>query len=240
MGALFGLRATTARLAGPAPAVLADRLLLVEAELLRRAGDLYQAAQVLTRLCDPTTAPAAHDLARLHLAAGDVTAAEQALAPFPPERATARQRVDGAVLRALIAATHDRDAALRALEDSLLAAAPLAMRRPFLLESADLRTLLSERIEAGTAVAAFAVDLLRRMSGQHDRPAPPTALISALTERELVVLRYLASTLSNTEIAGELYLSVNTVKTHQGMIYRKLSANGRRDAVRRAKELHIL
>ena len=100
-------------------------------------------------------------------------------------------------------------------------------------------TLLADRIEAGTAAAAFAVDLLRRMSGQHDRPLP-ASLVEALTEREQVVLRYLASTLSNAEIAAELYLSVNTVKTHQRMVYRKLGADGRRDAVRRAKQLRLL
>ena len=61
-----------------------------------------------------------------------------------------------------------------------------------------------------------------------------------LTDRELLVLRYLTSTLSNAEIASELYLSVNTIKTHQRMIYRKLGADGRRDAVRRARELRVL
>jgi LuxR family transcriptional regulator, maltose regulon positive regulatory protein len=114
------------------------------------------------------------------------------------------------------------------------------MRRPFLIESADLRSLLGDRIEASTIMAGFAVDLLHRMSGQQARPAASTALIDALTEREQVVLRYLGSTLSNAEIAHHLYLSVNTVKTHQRMIYRKLGADGRRDAVRRAKDLHIL
>jgi len=54
------------------------------------------------------------------------------------------------------------------------------------------------------------------------------------------VLRYLASTLSNAEIAAQLYLSVNTVKTHQRMIYRKLDAAGRRGAVSRAKQLGLL
>jgi LuxR family maltose regulon positive regulatory protein len=61
-----------------------------------------------------------------------------------------------------------------------------------------------------------------------------------VTDREQLVLRYLVSTMSNAEIASELYLSVNTVKTHQRMIYRKLGADGRRDAVRRPKELRLL
>ena len=82
------------------------------------------------------------------------------------------------------------------------------------------------------------MDLVRRMSGQ---PSPPTSpWPTPLTDREQHILRYLASTLSNAEIASELYLSVNTVKTHQRMIYRKLGAAGRREAVRRAKELRLL
>lgn len=104
--------------------------------------------------------------------------------------------------------------------------------------SSGLRELLAARIEAGTAVAVFAVDLTRRMAGQGSRPAP--VQVAALTDREQLILRYLASTLSNTEIAAELYLSVNTVKTHQRMVYRKLAADGRRDAVRRAKELRLI
>jgi LuxR family maltose regulon positive regulatory protein len=112
------------------------------------------------------------------------------------------------------------------------------MRRPFLVEAAELHDLLGARIEAGTAVAPFAVDLVRRMSRQGSRP--PAVLVAPLTDREQQVLRYLTSTLSNTEIASELYLSVNTVKTHQRMIYRKLGADGRRDAIRRAKELRLL
>jgi LuxR family maltose regulon positive regulatory protein len=240
-GARTGLQAATSRLAGSAPPAVVDRMLLVEAELLRRAGDLQQAATTLAGLHSPGTAHTAHALARLHLGAGDAAAAEQSLAPFPPELATVRQRVDGGIVRTLIAAGRDRGAALHTLEDALLAAAPMGMRRPFLVESADLRPLLGDRIEAGTDVAAFAVDLLRRMSEGHSRaPAAPATLIDALTEREQVVLRYLASTLSNAEIASELYLSVNTVKTHQRMIYRKLGADGRRDAVRRAKQLRIL
>jgi len=240
-GALTGLRAATSRLVESAPPVLADRLLLVEAELLRRSGDLQQAADVLTQRRGPATPHTAHALARLQIAAGNAAAAEQSLAPFPPERATVRQRVAGGILRTLIAAARDHGAALQLLEDALLAAAPVDMRRPFLVESADLQAQLGDRIEAGTGVTTFAVSLLQRMSGQHGQPpASPGTLVDPLTEREHVVLRYLASTLSNAEIAAELYLSVNTIKTHQRLAYRKLGATGRRDAVRRAKQMRIL
>jgi LuxR family maltose regulon positive regulatory protein len=240
-GAHTGLRAATSALVRTAPPILADRVLLVQAELLRRTGDLQQAAEVLTQLRGPPTPHTAHAHARLHLAAGDAAAAEHSLAPFPPERATVRQRVDGGILRTLIAAERDRGAALQLLEDALLAAAPIGMRRPFLVESADLKALLGDRIEAGTGVTSFAVSLLQRMSGQHGLPpTSPGTLIDALTEREHVVLRYLTGTLSNAEIAAELYLSVNTIKTHQRTVYRKLGASSRRDAVRRAKQLRIL
>jgi LuxR family maltose regulon positive regulatory protein len=54
------------------------------------------------------------------------------------------------------------------------------------------------------------------------------------------VLRYLQGVLSNPEIASELCLSVNTIKTHVRNIYRKLQASSRRDAVRRARYMQLL
>ena len=87
----------------------------------------------------------------------------------------------------------------------------------------------------------FALELLERTSDKSgaDTEARRT-FIDPLTERERTVLRYLASTLSNAEIAAELYVSVTTVKTHQRALYRKLGAPGRRDAVQRARLLHQL
>jgi len=61
-----------------------------------------------------------------------------------------------------------------------------------------------------------------------------------LSERELAVLSYLPTMLTTAEIAAELYVSVNTVKTHLKSIYRKLDVPRRRDAVHRARELHLL
>jgi LuxR family maltose regulon positive regulatory protein len=65
-------------------------------------------------------------------------------------------------------------------------------------------------------------------------------MVDPLTARERAVLRYLATTMSIAEIAAELYLSVNTVKTHLAAIYRKLPARRRREAVLRARELELL
>lgn len=69
------------------------------------------------------------------------------------------------------------------------------------------------------------------------RPGPPPVL---LTDRERAVLRFLATGMSTAEIAGELCVSINTVKTHLAAIYRKLPARKRREAVTRARELELL
>jgi len=61
-----------------------------------------------------------------------------------------------------------------------------------------------------------------------------------LSQRELAVLRLLESKLSQREIAGELYVSFNTVKTHTRAIFRKLGAASRAEAVARARELGLL
>jgi LuxR family transcriptional regulator, maltose regulon positive regulatory protein len=73
-------------------------------------------------------------------------------------------------------------------------------------------------------------------------PAPRGAsgLPNPLTEREQAVLRFLATSLSPAEIADQMCLSVNTVKTHLAAIYRKLAASRRREAVTRARELELL
>jgi LuxR family maltose regulon positive regulatory protein len=61
-----------------------------------------------------------------------------------------------------------------------------------------------------------------------------------LSDRELDVLRLLPTRLSQREIGGSLYVSVNTVKTHTKSIFRKLGASNREEAVERARELGLL
>jgi LuxR family transcriptional regulator, maltose regulon positive regulatory protein len=65
-------------------------------------------------------------------------------------------------------------------------------------------------------------------------------LPDSLTDRERTVLRFLTTNMSTEEIAGEMFVSINTVKTHIAAIYRKLAAKKRREAVMRARELELL
>ena len=79
--------------------------------------------------------------------------------------------------------------------------------------------------------------------GHSDRPhphPPGRAAEEGLSERELEVLRLLATELSGPEIARQLFVSVNTLRTHTKHIFSKLDVNTRRAAVRRASELGLL
>ena len=71
-------------------------------------------------------------------------------------------------------------------------------------------------------------------------PTQSTVVADDLTERELTVLRWMTTSMSVAEIADELCVSVNTVKTHISSLYRKLGAGRRRDAVMAARELRLI
>jgi ATP/maltotriose-dependent transcriptional regulator MalT len=72
------------------------------------------------------------------------------------------------------------------------------------------------------------------------RPRPNPSAGEELSDRELEVLRLLATERSLREIGGELYVSLNTVKTHTRAVYRKLDATSRKDAVEQATNLGLL
>jgi LuxR family maltose regulon positive regulatory protein len=87
-------------------------------------------------------------------------------------------------------------------------------------------------------VGELMTDATRRLGRPRRSRAPE--LRDELSDRELAVLRLLPSSLSQREIGGELFVSLNTVKTHMKSIYRKLGASSREDAVERARELRLL
>jgi LuxR family maltose regulon positive regulatory protein len=139
----------------------------------------------------------------------------------------------------------DHDAAARSLRRALDLAEPEGFRRAFVEGGTPVRALLVDHLHRARSHRALADTLLARLrdsTGATSSPgaAAAAALVEPLSEREQVVLRYLPSTLSAGEIADELFVSLNTVKTHIKSIYRKLDTNRRWDAVRRARQLQLL
>jgi LuxR family maltose regulon positive regulatory protein len=128
------------------------------------------------------------------------------------------------------------DAASSALEQALAIASGEGYRRPF-LGGLPLRRLLERQLERPSAYAPLVAELLEALE---ERAGPPAGLLEPLSERERAVLRLLPTLLSYTEIAGELFVGVNTVKTHIKSIYRKLDVGSRRDAVVRARALRLI
>jgi LuxR family maltose regulon positive regulatory protein len=238
--ALSGLRATASEIdVATLPRRMGERWSLAEAGLLVGLGDRQQARAILDRLPPASSTATVFGTARLRMQLGDVPAAVAARAGVQPERHP-RGTVDASLLdTALALASEDVETALDRLEEALAAAAPWFLRRPFLAEAVDLRPILERRLAAGTVVPGFAVDVLGRLSGA-PAAVPDSSAVDPLTERERTVLRYLASTMSNAEIAAVLYVSVNTVKTHERALYRKLDVTNRREAVGRARELGLL
>ncbi len=100
--------------------------------------------------------------------------------------------------------------------------------------------LLERHARQATAHAALVADLLSLLAGRRPTPPPagPRPLPEPLSESEIRVLRYLPTILTAPEIAGELYVSPNTVKTHVRSLYAKLGTHRR--AVARARGLGLL
>ena len=141
-------------------------------------------------------------------------------------------------LAADVEADHERASA--SLEQALDRAESNGYRRPFLELGAPMLPLLHRQLRRGTAHRSLIEDLLRELEQPRANGRPRALLVERLSDREAVVLRFLPTMMSNHEIASELFVSVNTVKTHLKSIYRKLDVIDRRDAVRRGRELELL
>jgi LuxR family maltose regulon positive regulatory protein len=140
----------------------------------------------------------------------------------------------GVVLAVARHRRRDLDAALEALDQAFAHAEPEGHARNFLDEGEPMVALL--RVAAKDR--PYAKRLLAMATT--GAPAPVQGLIEPLSERELEVLRLLQGDLSGPEIAGHLFVSVNTLRTHTKNIYAKLGVTSRRAAVSRAAELGLL
>jgi LuxR family maltose regulon positive regulatory protein len=103
-----------------------------------------------------------------------------------------------------------------------------------------MEALLRRQIRSGTSHRAVVGELLDTFADRAPARHAVAPLLEPLSEREQAILRYLPTTLSNREIAAELFVTTNTVKTHLRSIYRKLDVARRREAVDRARDLRLL
>jgi LuxR family maltose regulon positive regulatory protein len=131
-----------------------------------------------------------------------------------------------------------RAQALACLAEAVRLAAPEGYRRAFLDGGPAVLALLPN---VRHVAPAFVDDLLGGVSEPgRGRTGPSQPLVEPLSERELEVLRLVADGLSNSEIAGKLFVSVGTVKTHVHNILGKLGVEGRPRAIARARELELI
>jgi LuxR family maltose regulon positive regulatory protein len=231
------------------PGWLELKLTVLESRAHALAGDI-PAALAAARRADPRSVPeGAAALAHARLASGDHQAARRALDALAESQGEAPEKLSLPVCLVdaeLSYGIGDRGRGRRSLERALLLARSEGLKLPFTMEQAWMRQVLRRDPE----LAQISREMLKRgapslaaVPGQRRQPAQTQQeplVIEQLSERELEVLVHLAALLSTAEIAAEMYLSVNTVKTHLRSIYRKLSAAHRGEAVRRARQLKLI
>ena len=208
-----------------------------------RLGEIERAEQTLAELGehDREIGDLRVTIAVLRLAQGDPEAAAAALAPVLDGSAPGpvRRRLIHSFLLEAIArdALGDPGAADRALERALELAEPHGHLLPFLVDPTP--GLLERHTRQRTAHASLLAEIRGRLAGQ--TPAVPAAgpqpPLEPLSDTEIRVLRYLPTNLSIPEIANQLYVSPNTIKTHIHHLYGKLGTHRRGQAVTRALSL---
>jgi LuxR family maltose regulon positive regulatory protein len=162
-------------------------------------------------------------LARFLIAAERYDEARALLAePLPDSAPTVRYGIEAAILDGVAAVRCGDPKGPMLLELAHSMAQPEAFARAFLDDAAPLTALGSNggRIDSPIKTSV--------------RTKRATTLAEPLTDREMAVLRLLPTRMSNKEIAAELFISVNTVKSHVKAIYRKLDVKSRNEAVTRA------
>jgi LuxR family maltose regulon positive regulatory protein len=238
---------------------LARRLRSHMLQTLVQLGQTQRVEQALTEMDEQErdSAEMRNAAALLWLAQDDPKAATVTLAPVIDGSISPRNAhlwdVQSWLLEAIARdALGDTGAAGRALERALNLAKPENLLFPFLLDPAP--GLLERHRRLGTAHAALISAILNVLAGR--KPVAPSGhqagvdvdaqagtwrgLREPLSHGEIRVLRYLPTKLSAPEIADQLYVSVNTVKTHMRHVYDKLGAHRRHEAVERARALGLL
>ena len=228
------------------PAWLEQRLSLAESRAYAAAGDIQAALAAAGRVGCDTSLEATVALAHAWAVSGDAENARRVLAPALAAHSGTpdRVRLQAWLVDARLNYTSgDPARGRRSLVSALRLAAPEQIRLPFALE----RGWIEPVLRRDPALARSHRSLFSTAVCHDQLPAPPGApgtaailVVEPLTEREQEVLRRLSDMLSAAEIAGEMHITVNTVKTHLKNIYRKLATTRGREAVHRARQLELI
>lgn len=238
-----------------------EQLALVRGRLLLAQGKTEEADQI-TASADVNRNPRRAFFARvtrvrLLLAQGRIQEAHQQVEAVLQDARSCgplRYQIETQALKALaLQASGQCPQALRALECALLLAEEAGYTRLFLDLGEPLHRLLDAllRTAARSPTAAAAARLVKgftpitRSSQAHSQrrsgsPRLSSAPADTLSDREVTVLNLIAAGLSNEAIARELYISLNTVRTHTKSIYRKLNVRSRTQAVARAQAAGLM
>ena len=228
------------------PGWLDHRLTLVESRAFAALGDIASAVAAAERAHPGASLDAAVALAQAWLDAGELQAAAGALERGPALTGGEPDgcRLDRWLVDARLAyASGNRASGRRSLEKALRLGQRERLRLPFAMAAAWMQPVLQSDPELAAAHRHL---LEPDHVGLDIRASLPAAartsplIVEQLSGREREVLGLLAGMLSTAEVASELYISVNTVKTHVKSIYRKLAATQRGEAVRRARQLQLI
>jgi LuxR family maltose regulon positive regulatory protein len=229
------------RLTAPHMLLTPTRALLLHT--LVRLGDLERAEQALAGLGDRDHGEMRIAAAVLRLTQDDPCAATAAVAPVLDGSAPviwSAWLAEAFLLEAIARdALGDRGSAGRALERALDLAEPDGALLWFLLHP--VPGLLQRHTRHRTAHPVLVSDILSLLAGQ--APAPPVGPpppVEPLSDSEIRVLRYLPTNLSAPQIASELHVSHNTVRTHMRHLYAKLGTHRRFETVERGRALGLL
>ena len=225
-------------LGAPAPPIVADRLIALHSRLLRLGGSAEQAQRLLGN--SSSQAPAvAFERSATALTLGDVDLARKWVTAFPrpSDAAHPLATVEGLLLAAWLSVIEGSPAvAHRHLNEAMGIAESQSLAEAFVRAGPAVVRMVSDLPDVDSA---FRRQILRR-SQALALPSLGSDLVEPLTVRELEILSYLPSRLSNSELADHFYVSVNTIKTHMVHIYRKLGVANRNGAVSRARKIGVL
>ena len=224
-------------MSAPAPVIL-DRLVAVQMGVLRRTGR-FEESRRLQGGAVPSTAGVAFETVAASLALGDRESARGLLAETSEvlEAEGPRGGIRRLILSAWLAQLDGTNAAALGLIETAL-------------DRAEVEGLVEVFIESDRVVLGLIEELAPRRRGlvaailaRWRAAAPSNAnaeLAEPLTDRELEILGYLPDHSTSAELAKQIFVSVNTLKSHTAHIYRKLGVSDRSAAIAKARELGLI